>query len=234
MKRSFRTRCVTAGFFAMVVGSGPKLLANPVVGYVDTFTGSTNPTNWGNLAGATDLIATGGPGGVNDSYIRITASGGGQGGALAMNTFSSSWTGNYQSAGVTSLAVDLLSPSANTTTPLQIRPVLFGQAGGRFTSIVPFLLPNDGAWHHAVFPIGSTDLNNVGSAGDSYAAMISNSLELMFRYAVTSTQSGGTGVIGTLGLDNITAVGTVPEPTGLLLIPLGVAALLRRSRRRQV
>jgi len=78
--------------------------------------------------------------------------------------------------------IDLLAPTTNTTNPLQIRVVLFSSdLLTRWTSITPFSLSADGAWHHAVFAIGSVDLTQVSGAS-SYSSVISNVGRFLVRY----------------------------------------------------
>ncbi len=212
-----------------MIGSAHALRAAPIVGQVDNFQDNTTGS-WG--GGDTLTTQTGGPQGSSDIYMQMVSSGGGgSGGALAAYNFDTTrWGGDYQSAGVGALSVDLLAPASNTRSPLQIRIVLFSSStGSSFTSVTPFLLNNDGAWHHAFFPLASAGMTQV-SGSETYASTISNVGRLMIRYDQTPTK-GGTVYAGTLGVDNVTAV---PEPSGLVLLSAAGFALLTRRRASRV
>lgn len=182
--------------------------------------------NWGG-GDVVSNVSTGGPSGAGDRYLQIVSKGGFSAGSKLAADNSVQWFGNYQAAGVNELTVDLLSPASNGIN-LPIRVVIFGPTGGRLTSTTPFLLPDDGAWHHAVFPIGPSDLVNV-SGTDTYSSAIAGVSNLMLRYDDSPPSPGGTTFAGTLGLDNITAA-SVPEPSTLGLLA-ALPLLLRRARR---
>jgi hypothetical protein len=105
----------------------PAAAAAVIDGQVDTFqdatlqswqSGSSNPNPPAN-------IATGGPAGANDHFLRLTSNGGSAGGRLvAFNN--DQWTGNYLSAGVDAISMQVNNLGANDLT---LRLILVGSGG---------------------------------------------------------------------------------------------------------
>ena len=81
-------------------------------GQLDTFQdGTTNDWTNGGLAPPITNIDGGGPGGAGDRYIQMTADGSGAGGRLT--TFNNlQWSGDYISAAINTIEIDLLNQSA--------------------------------------------------------------------------------------------------------------------------
>src|ERR1051325_3337213 len=93
------------GLFLMC---GPRTLnADPVVGQIDTFSASAFGWTNGDLAPDPVVIATGGPGGMGDAFLQVTANGSGAGGRLTVFN-RAQWTGNFLAAGVGAVEMDLL------------------------------------------------------------------------------------------------------------------------------
>src|SRR6476620_10626219 len=91
-----RAGFLAAAALAASMGAG-RVFATPVPAQLNDFeTGTTQ--GWTNGGGASDPsnVTTGGPGGANDNFLRITARGGsGAGSRLASFNRSSQWIGNY-------------------------------------------------------------------------------------------------------------------------------------------
>ncbi|MFM7244841.1 MAG: PEP-CTERM sorting domain-containing protein [Planctomycetaceae bacterium] len=200
------------------------------VGTTDTFTGSLD--NWQKgISNPTYLsvVASGGPAGAGDSYMQSVADGGGSFGKLTVFN-QSQWDSNYVTDGVTSIRTDLLNSG---TGALQIRLGLRNSAGSGFISTTPFLLGTGSGWQTAEFPVTEAALTTVGSPG-SYSSFLSSGFALRILHATTTGNLNGTTVVGTLGVDNVTAV---PEPSAVFLAGLGgvglvaAASRLGRSRR---
>jgi hypothetical protein len=217
-----------AGIFAAVglavlVGAG-RVSATPVAAQLNDFESGTTQ-GWTNGGGAADPsnVTTGGPGGADDNFLRITARGGsGAGSRLASFNRAAQWTGNYVSAGVTSVEMDLKNLG---TTPLVIRIGLQESAGTRFASTTPFNLPADGLWHHAAFPINATSLTRTGSTPIATALTRINELRIIHS---ASADFMGDPIASSVGVDNIRAV---PEPAAAGLLAVAGCGLMARRQR---
>jgi hypothetical protein len=206
------------------VGAG-RAAATPVPFQLNDFeTGTTQ--GWTNGGGATDPsnVTTGGPAGANDNFLRISARGGGGAGSrLTSFNRASQWTGNYVTAGLTSVEMDLKNLG---TSPLVMRIGLQETAGTRFASTVPFNLPADGLWHHAAFPINATSLTRAGSTAVATALTRINELRIIHS---VSADFQGDSIATSVGVDNIRAV---PEPAAAGLLAVAACGLMARRRRR--
>jgi hypothetical protein len=171
-------------------------------------------------------IASGGPTGANDNYLRVDP-------FTHLGVFSptSDWGAgsNYTSAGVLDIGVDFLNFNPNTAANIaKMRIVIFGPNGSRWTSNNFVTVPTDNLWHHHQFSLRQADLTQV-LAGDTYAATMAAADRLMFRHDDgVSPNAGGTPFTGSIGIDNVTAI--VPEPSGLIAMFASVMLLTRRRR----
>lgn len=193
-----------------------------VLGQVDDFEDGS-VMNWAGGLGPVN-VPDGGPLGLGDNYLHLSSNGGfGPGSHLgAFNQFQ--WAGDYASANVTAVVLDMANFGA---TDLEIRLMLFG-LGGEFTSTNAVALPADGLWHSIALSVLPADLTSVG--GFDINATLSGVSRLLIRH-----QSGpplgpgqGTPIAAEAGLDNITAV---PEPATALLVALPLIARRRRRVR---
>ena len=78
-------------------------------GQLDDFEDGTTQF-WGNGGGGAPPVInvdTGGPGGVNDNFMQITSVGGGGAGRFLVAYNQTQWVGNYISAGVATIEMDL-------------------------------------------------------------------------------------------------------------------------------
>jgi hypothetical protein len=208
--------CVLAAAAACGVVSSARavILFTP-----DTFTDGTVQEWYG---GDTVMNVDNGQGGTADRYITVaTNSGGSAGSHLATHNAELRWSGDYISAGVTAVQVDMRNLGSTT---LQMRLVLFG-LGNRWTSNTAVTLTPGSEWQHLTFPVSQSSLAHVLGAA-TYTDSLSNVTQIMFRHDGGTPSSGGETINGTLGIDNPMAV---PSP-GLvgLLAPLGALSLRRR------
>ncbi len=210
------------------------------LGQKDTFTGAAPGgfDNWTQGAFAPPgslLLVTGGPGGGSDQYMQITATGGIGAGSRITVFNQVQWTGNYITAGVSSVEMDLRAPTTNTQS-LAMRVAYKNALGAGYSSTVPFTLPADGQWHHAVFKLTAADMTAIGSPG-SFDTFMTNPSEM--RILNSSAPSlNGDSIAAVVGVDNVLAAGApVPEPAGVLAaaaLAAGAAwPLLRRRRDRR-
>ncbi len=203
----------------------------PMLGQVDTFTGSAQGWTNGSRAPDPTVVPTGGPGGIADSYLRITGNGDGPGGKItAFNV--SQWAGDYFSSGIGAISMDLLNLG---TVPLSIRIGLrssFGLGSSGFSSTTPYTLAADGTWHQATFLLDAASLTRINSTTLSLDALLSHVGELRILDSNTPSLTG-TPITSQLGVDNVRAeaVQAVPEPSSLLLIAPALALCIGASRR---
>ncbi len=189
------------------------------LGQLDDFQGG-NIAMWttGPVAPPVALINTGGPAGLSDAYIQLTADGSGAGGKLVAQNFAQ-WTGDYIAAGVTAIEVDLLNPSA---VPLSIRIAFKTEstpsASGYLSA--PMILTPGSGWQHFSISLAPTDLTAVNGPADYNTFFQNGFAEMRFINAVGVTSLNGTPVTAQLGIDNIRAV---PEPSS---VALGIGGLL--------
>jgi hypothetical protein len=165
-------------------------------------------------------VATGGPAGVGDNYLMVTGNGTVHAGGKLFVRNQTGWAGDFISAGITQMAVDL--KNLNDANELVVR-LSFESPGGDF--VTPGVLLDVGSgWQHVVFDIrpgsllsfGGTDAN-VTLASVTQMAVLHNPLP----------EDTGAVFAGSFGMDNIQAL---PEPATLGLLSLGGWMLLRRRR----
>lgn len=171
------------------------------------------------------LVATGGPGGAGDAYLKLQAIGGaGPASRLAVEN-NLQWTGDYTAAGITALTLDAYNFGP---TDLRLRLLFDGSDGTNFArawSTTPVLLPAGSGWQPLRFEITPADLTAEG--GGSIGLALSQTYSVRLFHGTASSFPGG-AVVATLGIDNVTAV---PEPAAALLMALGLGALLLRRLR---
>jgi hypothetical protein len=146
---------VAAAIVLLAPSAGP---AQVTLGQTDDFESGLQGWSYG-LGRLPDLVPDGGPTGAGDQYMRLTA-GPALGGTARLTVFNrAQWLGNYIAAGVTAIEMDLLfTPTAGGPSSLSMRIAYkpnpsTGMFDPGYSSTTPFILPADGQWHHAVFPL---------------------------------------------------------------------------------
>ncbi len=182
-------------------------------GQIDTFEGGTSQA-WTSSGDTFDSpLPTGGPAGASDHFISVNS--GTYGGKSRWVIFNhQQWTGDYLSAGVTSIAMDLLNQ--DPTTPFSLRLALLpafpsGSSTPGFVSNTPFVIPADGLWHHAVFTLSPSAMTYVPSSPTppTFSDVLSEVSELRLFVNAGATPTSVIGDDGTnakIGLDNIQAI----------------------------
>jgi hypothetical protein len=185
-------------------------------GQIDTFQdGTTMGWSMGaNAPTAVTHVATGGPAGTGDGFIRVVADGSGPSGRMVFFNDDARWLGDYQAANITAIAMDLRNMS---NTAMTIR-VAFrdGTTSGAPTAIstLGLLLPANSAWTHAVFPVTAANLSFLNGATQS---VLQSPVDIRILHVSTATYPGPF-ISASLGVDNIQAI---PEPASVVLMLVG-------------
>jgi hypothetical protein len=186
-------------------------------------------------------IADGGPTGTGDSFLEVVADGGNAAGGRLTLFNHVQWPGDYLSAGINSIAMDLNNFSSSEVLNLRLAieggfldPNNTGEfVGGFYATSASLSLDSGSGWTHVVFSLAPGDLTPVsgrsgfGVTGNNVMAALGNVLELRL---LNSAIPGWNGlpVNATLGIDNIRAV---PLPPAALLFGSGLAGLGMWCRR---
>jgi len=147
-------------------------------------------------------VSSGGPLGDDDAYMRLVSSGGQNAGSRMTVYNQSQWRGDYPGAGVVAIRFDAKAFSGTG----HLR-VAIDRNGCRWSSTTAAVIPPDGLWHSVTLPLDQ--MTRVEGTCQLTSALGS----VAFLRIVSSTAPAwrGDAVAMTLGVDNITALGTV-EP----------------------
>jgi len=218
-----RMRVVAA--VGMVGTLAAAAAANPVPNQVSTFQGGNNG-GWANGDRGSDppIVTTGGPAGAADAFLRVTSTGsfGALSRLLTLNE-STAWTGNFATAGVNAVSMELKNFG---TAPLSMRVALQETGGTYYVSNPAFTLPADNAWHTATFPLTASGLQTI-NGGTPLATGLTRIREVRILDN-PSVDYHGAVVSASFGLDNVRAV---PEPAGPLLLVVVAPFIMRRTSR---
>jgi len=187
---------------------------------IDDFQSDTTTLGWGGSAPPytpLPIRAEGGPAGGGDYYLQISTNGF----HLATKN-ESQWSGDYLSAGINAIEMDvnhLAGPD-----PVALRIAVTGP-GGFFSSTVPTPIA-PGAWQHYEFGLTAADLMHVSGGTGTLADTLSAVEKLLIRHdnSATPTPPGRhpQHIIATVGIDNIHAI---PEPSISALAFWGLVGL---------
>ena len=204
-------------------------------GEIDTFSGGVE--GWfagGGPLGSVppsppSVVAGGGPAGAGDSFLVLRANGSDGPGGRLVGMNASQWAGNYLSAGVSAIAMDLRNLAR---TELSVRLYFEDPAAGpplnEAVTSTAVLLPVGGNWTHAVFPISPATLTVLQGSAD---ALLANTTVLRI-FSGAAPDFPPERIAGVLGVDNIQAIAAVPEPGTLALLGGGLGWIAWRTRRR--
>ncbi len=169
-------------------------------------------------------MASGGPGGLNDNFLRLTSNGAfGAGGKLVVFN-PSQWAGDYLGAAVTSIRMQVDNLGA---TPLVLRLILVDSAAGQsLTTVSPVNVAAGSGWETVSFSLASANL-----AGGVFNTVMGHvtELDLVHSPSVIGARSSALNIAAVLGVDNVAAV---PEPSPLVLTVLGFALAMCSAARR--
>ena len=206
------------------------------IGLIDTFEDGTTE-NWrinllgmGNNAFQPVNVASGGPAGVDDNYMLMTSSGlpGAGGRLVALNP--AQWAGDYVAAGITQINMDV-NNLGNTALILRLLfedPMGAPPENEAFTTSV--FLPAGSGWTPISFLVDPGSL--IVEEGSALEALQNATILRIFSNPDAEGPDEAEPIAARLGVDNIEAV-AVPEPSSLLLLSTGIAAVYRGRRRRR-
>jgi hypothetical protein len=175
-------------------------------------------------------VATGGPAGLNDNFLRLNSLGTPGPGGRLMVLNPGGWAGNYLAAGITSIRLDARN-FGNTDVFLRflVEDAMNAPPTNVAISAVPVVLAAGGGWQSIEFPLfGASGLTAV--MGSVAAALGTTTIVRIFSSETLTAEPAP--LAATVGLDNITAVSTVPEPSTAVLLGTGALGLLLARRRR--
>lgn len=231
---------LTASAFAMLCLLPPGAARAISIGQLDDFEDDTLQGWAMGVASVTANFMTnnpdGGPDGVGDAYLEVSADSTVPFGGKRLTFFNrQQWTGDYTTAGITAIAMDLKNFSASED--LNMRLAInggfgpsTGMTGGVFTSAASISLDTDSGWTRAVFSLLPVDLVAIdggrggNTTGNDVLATLGNVLELRLLNSATPDWAGDP-VTAAVGVDNIQAV---PLPPSLVLFGSGLVVLLLR------
>jgi hypothetical protein len=207
---------------AATLAAASAAMASPTLNQVNDFQNG-QVSGWSNGGSAADpvLVPNGGNG---DGFLHVSATGGsGAGSHLVTFNTNSRWTGNFTTAGVTAVTMDLKNLG---TAPLSMRIAFDDSSSTWYASTQGFALPADNAWHTARFELAPTALTRV-SGSTALATALTRVTEFRIVHT-TDPDYRGDIVAASFGVDNIRAV---PEPTSVATLAAASLPLLRRRRR---
>ena len=212
-----------------------------MIGQIDTFNTGTEgwiTPNPGDPNPPT-TAAGGGPGGVADPYLVLTANGGFGPGSRLTVLNETQWTGNFLGAGIGSISMDVRNsgPSDVFLRLLFEHAPTPGPPTDLATSANAIFVAAGTDWTHVVFSIDTGSL--LALIGNVSGALSGTTTMRIFSNPDPTFGGPGNGppaIDVTLGLDNIQALAgsqAIPEPAtfGLLAAGLLAACILRRRAR---
>lgn len=177
-------------------------------------------------------IATDGPAGTDDNFLRLTSLGGFGAGSRLSAINLAQWAGDYTAVGIGSITMDVRNSGPDD---IYLRLLLADPVAGPPSNVAianAVFLPAGGGWTPASFALDPASLTAVLGTAD---AALSNATELRLFHnqdpVFNGPPTGSPPVNVVLGVDNIRAVGVIPEPSSMALLGVGLSALLARRRR---
>jgi hypothetical protein len=216
---------------AGLVLAGPA--AAITLGQVDDF--QTNKGDWGPASAV--RTANGGPEGDGDSFLKYTSTGTegpGNRAAVRSDIDGVDWAGNYVSAGVSAISLDVANNKGGDV-DLNLRLTIGTGTGSSprtngtwYTTSVAVSVPVGADWANLEFDLTDAAMSLIqGQGTDSLSDVLAGVTQIRFISAESLTNRGDS-IAATMSFDNITAI---PEPSTALLLGLGLLGLgARRGR----
>jgi hypothetical protein len=175
-------------------------------------------------------VPTGGPGGVDDNFLQLTALGGGGAGSRLTVINLAQWAGDYLTLGVSTISMDVRNFGS---TDLALRLFFEDPMGGPPTNTAitdEVIVPAGGDWAHVAFNVGLLDLVALTGSVDT---LLGNVTAIRLFHS-PGAAFPGPPVVALLGVDNIVASAavTAPEPGATILLLAALVGMEARRRRR--
>ena len=225
--------------FAMGSISATPALAIPIT--TQTFEDETTQGWVANLLGMgihpapPANIPDGGPSGLFDNYLLLTALGGSGNGSRLSAINLSEWAGDYIASGVSVITMSVNNLGASDLfLRLAFEDPTVGPPSNIAYSSDPVVVPAGSGWISIMFPIDPVFLS--AGLGDVQTALHNTTLIRLYHSVEDNFPnpiSPIASVTAQLGVDNIDRIAFIPEPTTVLLLAtgIGVVAAKRRLRR---
>jgi hypothetical protein len=220
----------------LILLASAALLPAVTIGQVDTFEdGST--MGWmvpGQSPSPPVTVENGGPLGLGDAFLRLTALGGAGAGSRLSVLNEAQWSGDYLGLGITGIRMQVSNLGPDD---LYLRLLFEDFAGpgpprNLALSAQAVIVPAGSGWVTVLFPIQPNDLLAY-QFGTVVGALSGADTLRIFHNPDPAFPGPGAGippVTAVLGVDNIVAL--VPEPGGVALVGGGLLLLVFRRIRR--
>jgi len=180
-------------------------------------------------------IPDGGPLGLGDNYLLLSALGGsGSGSRLSAINFSE-WAGDYIASGVSAITMSVNNMGASDLfLRLAFEDPTVGPPSNIAYSSDPVVVPAGSGWLSIFFPVDPVFLS--AGLGDVLTALHNTTLIRVYHSEADNFPnpiSPIPSVTAQLGVDNIAAVASIPEPATIVLLATGIAAVAAKRRRRK-
>lgn len=180
---------ISSSVCAQTVGQVDDFEDGTVQGWRIGFSNPSDPTNQ----------ATDGPAGVDDNFLRYTSNGGSnQGSKMIILNTESRWSGNFTSAGIVRIKMDVRVSTAD----LDLRVALTG-SGGRISTTNAVTVTAGSGWTSIIIPIEAADMETV-PGGSSVSGTLADVTEMRILSSPSPSWQGET-IAATLDIDNIEA-----------------------------
>ncbi len=177
------------------------------------------------------VIEDGGPAGAGDAFMWVTSVGGPGAGNRLVVMNAAQWAGNYLMAGIGAIEADVINlGQTDLTLRLYFEDPIPGPPQNEAVSTSGVNLPAGSGWQHVVFPISASSLTVL--QGDLNTLLGATTILRIFSGLDADFPPGP--LVGQLGINNIRAVSTVPEPAAFWIAAFGLGTLAICTRLRKV
>jgi hypothetical protein len=218
--------------------------AQVAVGQTDTFGGGAD--NWFTGGGPTGVpptapavIGTGGPHGAGDAFLNLVSTGSGTSGSRLTASNAAQWSGDYLAAGVGQIGM-WVNNRGSTDLFLRLAFETLGPTGPTDIafSADPIFVAALSGWTRIVFPIWPAALmSHPLLPGSTVEGALTNASLIRLYHSPDDNSPNPfvpiPAVVADLGVDDVTALATTPEPATTLLLGFGLLGVAGARLRRR-